>query len=223
MTTSALSITEWVPISTLGHVSPGLRFHPGRSVFPRPVGGLSFSRKAFPVSRRLKRRLAFTPAAAGLPYTRHAPDSTPLPGSMSRDASVDTCPPSPRAPSPSPGVTRGRVMSLITSPGVTPASSLLRAHAPDRSPSPRLCELLLPRVFAGGCRPRLDVDPSRPYLCESFPECLAPYPGGSLGALLVSSLGTSAFPTLGTGRLSQQCPALGDFDAELDFEAAGIF
>jgi len=88
-----------------------------------------------------------------------------------------TCPPSPRAPLPSPGVTLQRVMSTITSVTVTPPSSLLRAHAPDRSPSRRLALMLAIRVFAGCCRPRLGIDPSRPYLCKSFPGCLAPYPG----------------------------------------------
>jgi hypothetical protein len=88
-----------------------------------------------------------------------------------------TCPPSPRAPLPSPGVTLQRVMSTITSVTVTPPSSLLRAHAPDRSLSRRLVVTLAFRVLAGCCRPRLGIDPSRPYLCESFPGCLAPYPG----------------------------------------------
>ncbi len=73
----------------------------------------------------------------------------------------------------------------------------------DRPPVGFTIKLVL-QVFAGGCRPRLGVDPSRPYFCESFPGCLAPYPGGSLGALLVSSLGTSAFPAL--GRVGFPCP-----------------
>ena len=89
-----------------------------------------------------------------------------------------TCPPSPRAPLPSLGVTHQRVMSTITSVTVTPPSSLLRAHAPDRSPSRGLAFILALRVFAGCCRPRLVIDPSRPYLRKSFPGCLAPYPGG---------------------------------------------
>jgi hypothetical protein len=61
---------------------------------------------------------------------------------------------------------------------VTSPSSLLLAHAPDRSPSCRLCFTLVLQVFAGFCRPRLDIDPSRRYLCVSFPRCLAPYSGG---------------------------------------------
>ena len=88
-----------------------------------------------------------------------------------------TRPPSPRAPSPSPGATLQRVMCSITSVAVTPPSSLLRAHAPDRSPSRRLRFYARLRVFTGCCRPRLGLDLSRPYLCKSFPGCLAPYPG----------------------------------------------
>lgn len=38
-------------------------------------------------------------------------------------------------------------------------------------------------VFAGCCEPLLEPGPSRRYLCASFPTCLAPYPGGSWGAL----------------------------------------
>ena len=117
------------------------------------------------------------------------------------------CPPSPRAPLPSPGVTLQRVMSSITSVTVTPPSSLLRAHAPDQSPSCRLRFMLVLQVFAGCCRPRLDIDPSRPYLCNPFPGCLAPYPAGPKVLSLVSSPGTSAFPKFEIGRLSQPNPA----------------
>ena len=38
------------------------------------------------------------------------------------------------------------------------------------------------KVFAGCCQPLLGVGPSRRCLCESFPTCLDPYPGGFCAA-----------------------------------------
>src|ERR687895_2642363 len=49
-------------------------------------------------------------------------------------------------------------------------------------PSPRLGITLAHGVFTGCYQPLLGVGPSRPYLCESFPTCLDPYPGGPQGA-----------------------------------------
>lgn len=49
-------------------------------------------------------------------------------------------------------------------------------------PSPHLGITLAHGVFTGCYQPLLGVGPSRPYLCESFPTCLDPYPGGSCGA-----------------------------------------
>ena len=74
-------------------------------------------------------------------------------------------------------------MSCTTSKGITPPSSLVRAHAPDQTPPPELrgCHLY-PAVFAGCCQPLLEDGPSRRYLCKSFPGCLGPDPGGSQGA-----------------------------------------
>jgi hypothetical protein len=63
----------------------------------------------------------------------------------------------PRAPLPSPGVTRASVASSATSEDVTPLSSLIRTHAPEDGPSRR-------------------------YLCGSFPGCLDLSRGGPRGA-----------------------------------------
>ena len=49
-------------------------------------------------------------------------------------------------------------------------------------PSPRLGITLAHGVFTGCYQPLLGVGPSRHYLCESFPTCLDPYPGGPQGA-----------------------------------------
>jgi hypothetical protein len=49
-------------------------------------------------------------------------------------------------------------------------------------PSPRLGITLAHGVFTGCYQPLLGVGPSRRYLCESFPTCLDPYPGGPQGA-----------------------------------------
>jgi hypothetical protein len=50
-------------------------------------------------------------------------------------------------------------------------------------PSSCLGVNLVHQVFAGCRQPLLGIAPSRRYLCESFPTCLDPYPGGSCGAL----------------------------------------
>lgn len=49
-------------------------------------------------------------------------------------------------------------------------------------PSPHLGITLAHGVFTGCYQPLLGVGPSRHYLCESFPTCLDPYPGGPQGA-----------------------------------------
>ena len=65
-----------------------------------------------------------------------------------------------RAPLHAAGVTRSAAASCTASLGVTPASSLLRAHAPDQMP-PADFVYLIRRVFAG-CRQSLLADgPSR--------------------------------------------------------------
>ena len=55
-----------VPNSTLTHVSVSPPFHPGRSDFPSPVGDHGFPQTAFPIQRKLKCRLTYTPRRIGL-------------------------------------------------------------------------------------------------------------------------------------------------------------
>ena len=78
--------------------------------------------------------------------------------------------------------------SLTTSEGITPPSSLLRAHAPHQTPRAAFGDLI-PRVLAGCGEPLLEDGGSRRYLCVSVPRCLDLYPGGVLGAC------THYFPT----------------------------
>ena len=68
--------------------------------------------------------------------------------------------------------------------------------------SPALRQWLVTGVFAGCCESLLENGPSRRYLCESFPGCLDPYPGGFLRCTYpFLPIGTSAFPPLGQDRL----------------------
>lgn len=73
-------------------------------------------------------------------------------------------------------------MSRTTSEGVTPPSSLLRAHVTIPSPPAPYGSRLVRQVFAGCCQPLLGVGSSRHYLCMSFTTCLDPYPGSPRGA-----------------------------------------
>ena len=80
----------------------------------------------------------------------------------------------PRAPLPDTSVTHVRVMSSTTSKGVTPSSSLLRAHAPNQFPPLEFVyPHLSPKVLAGCCEPLLETGSSRRYLCKSFSGCLS--------------------------------------------------
>jgi hypothetical protein len=111
--------------------------------------------------------------------------SSPLRGSASPRPSVRVPPwdrQVPRAPLPRFGVTSARKAWTAFWKGVTPSSSLVRAHAPDLLPSTRLRLRLARLVFAACCQPLLGTGPSRRYLCQSFPTCLDPYSGCSRGA-----------------------------------------
>ncbi len=90
----------------------------------------------------------------------------------------------------------------VPSEGITPPSSLIRAPAPVLNPPTASGFNLVRWVFAGYRQSLLGVGPSRPYLCESFPGCLDPYPGGFLRCSCpFLPIETSAFPPLGQGRL----------------------
>jgi hypothetical protein len=88
----------------------------------------------------------------------------------------------PRAPLHDRGVTSVVAVSCTASVGVTPPSSLIRAHASNQNPPATLGSCLGRPVFAGCCQPLLGDGPSRRYLCGSFAGCLGLYPGGPRGA-----------------------------------------
>jgi hypothetical protein len=84
------------------------------------------------------------------------------------------------------------------SAGVTPPSSLLRAHAPVLNP-PRAS--VVPST-PGLCRLRSAPAGRRTFptlLCTSVPACLDPYPGGSCGALTRFFPHDSGLPPVRTG------------------------
>lgn len=155
-------------------------YDPGQRDFPSPVLTLACPCYAYPVAAWLKSWPAYTPPDAGL----HRSSSTLRESACSRlgvreppwDRQV------PRAPLPRAGVTAAREASGASWKGVTPSSSLIRAHAPDLLPSTRLRHRLAQVVLAGCCQPLLGTGPSRRYLCRSFIACLDPYSGCSQGA-----------------------------------------
>jgi len=106
----------------------------------------------------------------------------------------------PRAPSRARGVPSHTVAALSTSTGVTPPSSLLRAHAPVLLPPTAYGHSLGQRVFAGRCQPRLAIAPSRRYSANLSRRVWTSTPAALMVHLPVSSHQTSASPALGPGR-----------------------
>jgi hypothetical protein len=88
----------------------------------------------------------------------------------------------PRVPWLAHGVTSGAVASRATAADVPPPASLLRAHAPGPHPAAAFA-LLIQRIVAGGCQPRLGEGLARRDLCASWPTGLDPSAGCSGGAL----------------------------------------
>ena len=97
--------------------------------------------------------------------------------------------------------------SSAISEGVTPPSSLIRAHAPDQDPPAAFRLGFGWRVFAGCCRPLLGIGPSRRYLRVSFPGCLDLYPGGSRGAHSRCFPRDDDLPRTRSGSAQPQLPA----------------
>jgi len=221
VTTIALSIAKWVPISSIDHVYPGPRCYPGRSVFPSPVSGLGFPAGPSLPARRLKHLHACAPPANGLRCARHAVAAASYVGAASHDRPINT-PAKSESPFafprcyPSKGDVfhhlRGRYATVIAPTGSCARSIALPTASLLRSP-PGLCRLLSapagPRSF-----PTLSL--------QILPGMSGPLPRlSSKVHLLVSSLGSSAFPEFETGRLLSFIPH-SDFSADSHFGAAGI-
>ncbi len=99
-----------------------------------------------------------------IPPARHPVRFSPLPGTESRRCFLYGARYLPRAPLPETGVTRLRVVSTTTSEGITPPSSLLRAHAPHHNPLADFVFCLYLPVCAGCGEPLLEGGGSRRYL-----------------------------------------------------------
>jgi len=101
----------------------------------------------------------------------------------------------PRAPLPDTSVTGVRVASSTTSKGITPSSSLLRAHAPNQPPPPDFVVLtFFPEVLAGCCEPPAGNRFFPTLSPQIFPQMPGPQPRRSHRVHLpVSSSASSAF------------------------------
>ena len=165
--------------------------------FPESGSDLGSPPEAFPMPTRLKCWPTYTPPAIGLPLGLVPASEVGVPWlcvqAPPRDHQV------PRAPSPGKGVTHAAAASRATSRGITPSSSLLRAHAPDQIPPVTYGRCLGQRVLAGCCQPLLGDGPSRRYLRESFSRCLGPYPGAPCGARARFFPQDIGLPPFGTG------------------------
>ena len=112
----------------------------------------------------------------------------------------------PRAPLPGTSVTRVRVASSTTSKGITPSSSLIRAHAPNQLPPPDSCGFVYPHFFpavlAGCCEPPAGNRFFPTLSPQFFPEMPGPQPRRSHRVHVpVSSSVSSAFPRPLSSRL----------------------
>jgi len=151
----------------------------------------------------------YTPVDRSLPV-RLGPLLWPQPPTLSSEPPTRTLQ-VPRAPLHVWGVTPPVVHSHITSAGVTPPSSLLRAHAPDQKApigfgfpySNRslqvvvtpCCQMALPDVISANLSLRART----------------PTPAASVVHTPVSTHKTSAFPEMSSGRRSREDPCYGNF------------
>ena len=197
---------------------------PGRSDFPSPVLASAlahFQAGAFPGDARLKHWPAYTPACSGLllllpcvneygTYPALCLGAVPIHGRRV-----------PRAPLPGSGATRAWVSSRDTSEGITPPSSLLRAHAPDQ-PTPAL----FGSPYSAGLRRLLPVPaedwPFPTLSLQSLHRCLDLYHGMPFWCnrpFLPRKLQPQHKPTyFGTSNIPPQC----NFTGEPLLEAAVI-
>jgi len=88
----------------------------------------------------------------------------------------------PRAPLPRTGVTRAGAASQAAWRGVTPSSSLIRAHASDHPPPRASGSPVARRVFAGCHQSLLRDGPSRHCLCDPCVGARTPTPPRSSAA-----------------------------------------
>ena len=135
----------------------------------------------------------------------------------------------PRAPLPGLGVTLPGVMSRITSTGVTPSSSLRRAHAPVQLPPAAYGLASVGRSLQVAASPGCKLDLPDVISADLFPRAWTSTPAAPKVLLPVTSLGTSAFSQIGRDRRSTMSghplPSGGSFRGcshSLMFRPAGL-
>jgi hypothetical protein len=162
--------------------------------FPQSGSDLGFPSRILPVATKLKCWRTYTPSALVYPQTRPRFEGRLLsalrPSRPPWDRQV------PRAPSPHLGVTSMREISHTSWQSVTPASSLLRTHAPNLCPAPASgcpsCERSL-QVAASPCCAK-----ALPGVVSANPSLRAwtPTPAAPVVHVPVTSHETTAFPEL---------------------------
>ena len=166
--------------------------------FPRSGSDLGFPSWAFPDSRRSSSTDIHTPRPRWFTHDLVPTSKAGLSRLRVRGPPWDRQ--VPRAPLPPFGVTAWWEMSCISSAGVTPPSSLLRAHAPDHCPPPA-------SGFAS-CEGSLQVAAS-PCCATVLPDAISadlsirvwtPTPVAPRVLAPVSSPRTLAFPAFEPGR-----------------------
>ena len=205
------------------YVSHGPRFHPGQSNFPSPVGGHSISYATFPTEiHRLKLLLAYTHSSWFIAYfdciilnicllrllCPHRPKC--LQSTMCREP---LCPSEVLL-----------LLEMILDHPQLALPNLHRYYALMRQTYYSLFTLavmLWYPVFAGCCKPLLNIGSSQRYFCRSFFGCLTPYPGSLWSAFSHYFLQSFGLLLLATGSAVYNYP-YSNFSTERVFEAVGI-
>jgi hypothetical protein len=149
---------------TLRHVSASPPLIPDGRISRVRLAAAAFPRGPSHACRDLSTRLHTPLGCMVIPPARHPLKLSPLTWPCVQTVLLYGARHLPRAPLPDAGVILIRVVSCTTSEGITPPSSLRRAHAPRRNPLAGLGFRPIQRVFAGCCEPLLGVGGSRRYL-----------------------------------------------------------
>ena len=176
-------------------------YDPGRRDFPSPVLTLAFLRGPSQIRGEAQALTYIHPAHAGLPTSSSLASKAALPRHSVRGPPWDRQ--VPRAPLLHAGVTVMQETSGVSSQDITPTSSLLRAHAPNRCPPAAFDKVSAARSLQVAVSPCCATVLPDVISADLSLRVWTPTPAAPRVHVPVSSPGTMAFPAVRTG--SAQC------------------